>query len=166
MHRLNWIWTFLISTLSTIKIALSKLFGHLNNQHFHCVKFVRIRSFSGSYFPVFSPNAGNHERIQKQNYQPLTAKSRIKWFLAELDHVLIDVVWFWLKYFPSYYQNICQAHSLCCVANAFIAGKFVIMIFLCSYQCWTWNHWLRLFWFKFLTTEHDWSLYCVPLTIS
>ena len=118
------------------------------------------------YLSVFSPNAGNHERIQKQNYQPLTAKSRIKWFLAELDHVLIDVVWFWLKYFPPYYQNICQVHSLCCVANAFIPGKFVIMIFLCSYQCWTWNHWLRLFWFKFLTTEHDWSLLCVPLTIS
>ena len=30
----------------------------LTKEKFHCIKSVRIPSYSGPYFPIFSPNAG------------------------------------------------------------------------------------------------------------
>ena len=44
----------------------------------HCVKSVRIRSFSGPYFPVFGPNKERYSvslRIQSERRKILTRKT-------------------------------------------------------------------------------------------
>ena len=39
----------------------------INNCRLHCVRSVRIRSFSSPYFPAFSPNAGKYGPKNKPN---------------------------------------------------------------------------------------------------
>ena len=43
-------------TLNVSEVVVSTL------PNTHCVKSVEIRSFSSSYFPVFSPNTGKYRR--------------------------------------------------------------------------------------------------------
>ena len=43
------------------KLLLQKLPRNDNLKQTHCVKRVCIWSYSGPYFPVFSPNAGKYE---------------------------------------------------------------------------------------------------------
>ena len=43
-----------------MKVRRLPVFENLVLLRVHCVKIVRIRSFSGPHFPAFSPNAGKY----------------------------------------------------------------------------------------------------------
>ena len=62
------------------EISPSKIIARiLNISLFHCVKSVRILSFSGSYFPTFAPEKLWIWTLFKQRYFTITSANPIKW---------------------------------------------------------------------------------------
>ena len=93
----------------------------------HCVKGVRIRSYSGPYFPVFSPNAGKYGTDNSEHGHFSRSVSFGEWYPAEdWAQMLLEVLGVKINIF----RDFMQLNEPQCLVPAFKSWPlFMVILF-------------------------------------